>query len=353
MKEVKLVGVSKSFGSTIAVDNVSLEVNKGEFFTLLGPSGCGKTTTLRMIAGFEKPDKGSIYIGEVIVNDLPPERRNIGFVFQNYALFPHMTVFENIAFPLKLKKYSEGEVRRKVKELLSLVKLEGFENRYPRQLSGGQQQRVALARALAREPDVLLLDEPLSNLDALLRIELRRELKNIQRKTGVTAIYVTHDQDEAFSLSDRIAVMNRGRIEAVGSPDSVFNSPRTLFVARFLRYKNIFEVKVGKDTVELFGKQFPLKDFNVDVVEGKMYVAIRPDTLHVSPKPPEQVGRDNIVLEGKLIDKLFYGSETEIYVDVQGYELITLVSTSLANTLKIGDNLYLLISKKDLKFLAP
>ncbi|MGC9182219.1 ABC transporter ATP-binding protein [Thermogladius sp.] len=352
MKEVRLTGVTKTFGTTVAVDNITLEVRKGEFFTLLGPSGCGKTTTLRMIAGFEKPDKGTIYIGEQVVNDLPPEKRNVGFVFQNYALFPHMTVFDNIAFPLKLKRYSHEEIRRRVKELLALVKLEGMENRYPRQLSGGQQQRVALARALAREPDVLLLDEPLSNLDALLRIELRRELKNIQRKTGVTAIYVTHDQDEAFSLSDRIAVMNRGRIEVLGSPDDVFEDPRTVFVARFLRYKNIFEVKVGDGYIEMFGRKFETKSFNIPSTSGRLYVGVRPDVVVVSVTRPEKLESDKIVLEGKLVDKLFYGSDTEVYIDVEGTELITYVPTSFANSIKPGDKVFLTIGKRDIKFLV-
>ncbi len=225
---VELRAVSKRYGRVLAVDRVSLEVREGEFFSLLGPSGCGKTTTLRLVAGFERPDGGEVWLSGERVDHLPPERRPIGMVFQSYALFPNMTVYGNVAFPMRLKRIPEERVRRRVLELLEMVHLSGLEGRYPRELSGGQQQRVALARALAREPKVLLLDEPLSALDAKIREELRGELKRLQRETGLTALYVTHDQEEALALSDRIAVMREGRVEQVDTPWPFTPAPRPL-----------------------------------------------------------------------------------------------------------------------------
>ncbi|MEM0066581.1 MAG: ABC transporter ATP-binding protein, partial [Sulfolobales archaeon] len=226
---IELVQVSKRFGKVLAVDKVSVEIEKGEFFTFLGPSGCGKTTTLRIIAGLEIPDEGRVIMDGADITYLPPHKRDTAMVFQNYALWPHMTVFENVAYGLKVRKYPKEEIRRKVKEVLELVRLEGLEDRYPTQLSGGQQQRVALARALVVEPKALLLDEPLSNLDAKLRIEMREELKRIQKSLNITAVYVTHDQEEAMVLSDRIAVMNRGRVVQIGSPEELYGRPKTLF----------------------------------------------------------------------------------------------------------------------------
>ncbi|HDJ83699.1 MAG TPA: ABC transporter ATP-binding protein [Desulfurococcaceae archaeon] len=234
MVRVKLSSVTKRFGTVVAVDHVDLEVEHGELFTLLGPSGCGKTTTLRIIAGLEYPDEGEVYFDEENVTFLPPYRRNVGMVFQNWALWPHMTVFENIAYGLKLRKIPKDEIVKRVKEVLKLVRLEGLEDRYPTQLSGGQQQRVALARALVVQPRVLLLDEPLSNLDAKLRIRMREEIKRIQRDLRITAIYVTHDQEEAMSISDRIAIMNRGRILQIGKPEEIYRYPANLFVATFI-----------------------------------------------------------------------------------------------------------------------
>ncbi|MCD6348969.1 MAG: ABC transporter ATP-binding protein, partial [Candidatus Korarchaeota archaeon] len=222
MVSIRTVELTKVFGDVVAVDHVSLEIKHGEFFTLLGPSGCGKTTFLRTIAGLEMADEGRIYFDDQDITDLPAHLRGTGMVFQNYALWPHMNVFDNIAYGLKIRKVPKSEIEKKVKEVLKLVKLEGLEKRTPHQLSGGQQQRVALARALVINPRVLLFDEPLSNLDAKLRIEMRAELKRIQRDLGITAIYVTHDQEEAMSISDRIAVMNRGRVMQVGTPKEIY-----------------------------------------------------------------------------------------------------------------------------------
>ncbi len=234
MVRVKLDRVSKYFGRVRAVENVTLEVGDGEFVTLLGPSGCGKTTTLLMIAGIYKPTKGRIYFDDEDVTDIPPKDRNVGMVFQSYALYPHLTVYENIAFPLRIKKLPRDEIDRKVKEVAKMLRIDHLLDRKPGQLSGGQQQRVALARALVKEPDVLLLDEPLSNLDALLRVYMRAELKRLQKELGITTIYVTHDQVEAMSMADRIAVMNKGRILQIGTPKEIYENPRTKFVGGFV-----------------------------------------------------------------------------------------------------------------------
>ncbi len=238
--------IEKRFGSVVAVDSVSLDIAPGEFVTLLGPSGSGKTTTLMMLAGFEIPTAGEIYVDGQPIAEVPPYRRNIGMVFQNYALFPHMAVGENIAFPLKLRKYRREEITRRTKEVLDLVGLPGYEGRYPRQLSGGQQQRIALARALVFNPRVLLMDEPLGALDKQLRERLQLEIKALHEQLGVTILYVTHDQQEALVMSDRIAVMNQGRIEQVGTPDELYNTPATRFVASFIGESNFLDGRVER-----------------------------------------------------------------------------------------------------------
>ncbi len=234
MVSIRLDSVSKYFGKVRAVENLNLEIRDGEFVALLGPSGCGKTTTLLMIAGIYKPTKGRIYFNEVDVTDWPPKDRNVGMVFQSYALYPHMTVYDNIAFPLKIKKRPKHEIDAKVREIAKLLRIEELLNRYPRQLSGGQQQRVALARALVKEPDVLLLDEPLSNLDAVLRVYMRAELKKLQKELKITTVYVTHDQVEALSMADRIAVMNEGKLQQYTTPHELYNRPANIFVAQFI-----------------------------------------------------------------------------------------------------------------------
>lgn len=242
--DVELRAVTKRFGDVVAVDRVSLVVPQGTFLTLLGPSGCGKTTTLRMIGGFEHPDSGEILIRGIPMGRTPPYRRPTSMVFQNYALFPHLTVAENIGYGLKERRMDRSTIDRRVREMLQLVALEGFENRYPRQLSGGQQQRVALARSLVIEPAVLLLDEPLGALDLKLRQQMQFELKRIQTEIGITFIYVTHDQEEAVTMSDYIAVMNRGRIEQLGTPEELYERPRTRFVADFLGTANVLPARV-------------------------------------------------------------------------------------------------------------
>ncbi|MCD6369614.1 MAG: ABC transporter ATP-binding protein [Thermoproteales archaeon] len=234
MVSVKLENLSKYFGKVKAVDNLNLEIRDGELVALLGPSGCGKTTTLLMVAGIYRPTSGYIYFDKDIVNDLPPKDRNIGMVFQNYALYPHMKVYDNIAFPLKLKKLPKKEIDKKIKEVARLLRIENLLDRKPGQLSGGQQQRVALARALAKEPQLFLMDEPLSNLDAKLRVVMRAELKKLQKELGITTIYVTHDQVEAMTMADRIAVLNEGKLQQYGEPNELYNKPANVFVAGFI-----------------------------------------------------------------------------------------------------------------------
>jgi spermidine/putrescine transport system ATP-binding protein len=246
--DVRLERVTKDFGETVAVDDLSLDIAVGEFFSLLGPSGCGKTTTLRMIGGFEEPSRGTIFLRGRDVTDLPPHKRDVNMVFQSYALFPHLNVFENVAFGLRRRKVSSDDIQTRVGRALKLVDLEGFEKRKPGQMSGGQQQRVALARALVNEPEVLLLDEPLGALDLKLRKQMQLELKRIQQEVGITFIYVTHDQEEAMTMSDRFAVMRNGKIEQIGPPEEVYENPQTEFVASFLGASNLLDGELKEQT---------------------------------------------------------------------------------------------------------
>jgi iron(III) transport system ATP-binding protein len=242
--KIRMENVVKRFGALEAVSNVTLEIEDGELFTLLGPSGCGKTTLLRLVGGFHQPDRGEIFFGSKAVSRVPPYERNIGVVFQNYALWPHMTIYENVAYGLKIKKFSKKEIDEKVRQALEMTNLTGLENRYPGQVSGGQQQRAALARALVLSPDVLLLDEPLSNLDAKIRIQVRAEIRKLQKDLGITTIYVTHDQEEALTISDRIAVMNQGRVQQIGVPQELYERPKNPFVADFIGINNLIPGRV-------------------------------------------------------------------------------------------------------------
>ena len=238
---IELRDVTKRYGDIVANDHINLQVRRGELLTLLGPSGCGKTTALRCITGHNRPDEGRVFIDGRDVTDVPTHRRNLGMVFQNFALFPHMTTYENVEFPLKIRGVPKAEREKMVREALRLIRMEGYEDHYPRQLSGGQQQRVGLARALVYRPTVLLLDEPLSNLDAKLREEMRFEIKELQVRLGITAVYVTHDQEEALALSDRVAIMNRGRIEQIGTPEEIYQAPQSRFVADFIGLSDFLE----------------------------------------------------------------------------------------------------------------
>ncbi len=279
--KITLDRLTKRFGASLAVDELSLEIGQGELVSLVGGSGCGKTTTLRMIAGFERPDAGAIRFDGRVVNAVPPRKRGVGIVFQSYALFPTMTVAENIAFGLRVAKWPAAKVYERVAEMVELTHLGGFEGRYANQLSGGQQQRVALARALARRPEILLLDEPLSALDAKIRLRLRGEVRKIQQDLGITTVYVTHDQEEALSIADRIAVMRAGRIEQVGRPQEIYGRPRTDFVADFIGISNIVPCRVvsaREGTVEWEGERFrvPLDDAGE---ADQVLVSVRPEKL--------------------------------------------------------------------------
>jgi putative spermidine/putrescine transport system ATP-binding protein len=294
---ISLHGLTKRFANALAVDGLSLDVRQGELVSLVGGSGCGKTTTLRMIAGFERPDAGEIRFDDRVVNDVPPRRRRVGLVFQSYALFPTMTVAENIAFGLRVARQPAAAIRARVAEMVALTHLNGLEERYANQLSGGQQQRVALARALARRPDVLLLDEPLSALDAKIRLRLRGELRRIQQDLGITAVYVTHDQEEALSIADRIAVMRAGRIEQIGSPEEIYTRPRTDFVADFVGISNLLACRVvsaADGAVEWEGERLrvPLPPG----ATGSVMVSIRPERLAIGSEA-SAVNRLHGVLE--------------------------------------------------------
>jgi len=312
--KVFLKDLGKRFGEVVAVDQVTLEVYTGEFLTLLGPSGSGKTTTLMMIAGFEFPTEGEIFIEGKDVSDIPPSKRNIGMVFQNYALFPHMTVYENIAFPLKMKKFSKAEISKRVGAVLEKVKLFGFERRYPKQLSGGQQQRIALARALVFDPPLLLMDEPLGALDKKLREYMQIEIKNIQRDLKVTTIYVTHDQAEALTMSNRIAVFNQGRVEQIGAPEEIYDWPANKFVADFIGETNFLEGSVKRiaDNGYWFrsigGSEFLLPKQKEMSIDEKVVVAIRPEKIVILT---ERLKGFNY-LEGK-VDEVIYVGETRRY----------------------------------------
>lgn len=287
-----------------AVDDISLKIKSGSFVTLLGPSGCGKTTTLRMIAGFESPDKGEIYLGDIAINTLTPNKRDTAMVFQSYALLPHYNVFDNIAYGLKLRKLSKDEIKNRVMAMLELVELSGLEERMTNQLSGGQQQRVALARALVVEPSVLLFDEPLSNLDAKLRVTMRTEIRNIQQKVGITAIYVTHDQSEAMSLSDEIIIMHKGKIAQIGSPENIYYTPANEFVADFIGEVNFLEGKIlacKNNTVQLSidEKQISLTSTKTFQKNDICKIVLRPESVSLS---------DNGILPCKVKLSTFMGS---------------------------------------------
>jgi iron(III) transport system ATP-binding protein len=294
--KIELQDIVKRFGALEAVSHVSLAIQDGELFTLLGPSGCGKTTILRLVGGFHRTDQGRILFGGRDMTGKPPYERNIGMVFQNYALWPHMRIFDNIAYGLQLKKLSGGEIREKVAHAMGLVNMQGLEKRYPGELSGGQQQRVALARALVLNPDVLLLDEPLSNLDAKIRIQVRAEIRKLQKDLGITTIYVTHDQEEALTLSDRIAVLNQGKLQQLGSPHELYEKPYNPFVADFIGINNLIPAKVKEVTDS--GFRLVVESAAGPIAcsgDGRLkpgadcMVCIRPETAEISlsPTPPE------------------------------------------------------------------
>ncbi|HEU5300356.1 MAG TPA: ABC transporter ATP-binding protein [bacterium] len=311
---VRVDRITKRFGRTVAVDGVSLDVDEGSFTTLLGPSGCGKTTLLRTVAGFYRPDAGDVFIRGVRITDVPAHRRNTAMVFQEYALFPHMTVAENVGYGLRLRRVPAAEAAQRSRQVLELVGLVGQEQKFPHQLSGGQQQRVALARALVVEPEVLLLDEPLSNLDAKLRIRVRSEIRGLQQQLGKTTVYVTHDQEEALAISDRIAVMDRGRIQQLGTPLAIYHHPANRFVADFVGLANFLEGEVsGPGQVRAGPVMLAVPDGAR--AAGPVTIVLRPEAIRLHAQAP--AGAPN-VLRGRITAMSFLGTLARYWVDAAG-----------------------------------
>lgn len=316
---IELDSVSKFFGNYQALETTNLTIKNGEFITLLGPSGCGKTTMLRLISGFEKPDSGKIFINGRDVTNLPPEQRHLNLVFQSYALFPHMTVFDNVAFGLRCKKIAKDEIERRVVEVLKMVKLDQLVSRKPEQLSGGQQQRVAIARAVVNEPLVLLLDEPLSALDYNLRKKMRIELKQLQRRLGITFIFVTHDQEEALSMSDRVVIMDEGHIEQIGTPQDVYEEPASLYVAKFVGEVNIFTTEVleadtANVTVNIEGKNFRSKNKRELSAKQRVHVIFRPEDIKVWGQNEITADESKNMLPGIVEQVIYKGSTVDLIV---------------------------------------
>jgi len=341
--DVELCDVTKVFDQQVkAVDHVSLQIYQGEFFSLLGPSGCGKTTTLRMIAGFELPTSGEIMIEGRAVGNTPPFKRNVNTVFQHYALFPHMTVEENVSFGLRMKGVPRDEIRQRVREALHLVRLSGFENRYPRQLSGGQQQRVALARALVNRPRVLLLDEPLGALDLKLRKEMQLELKRLQETVGITFLYVTHDQEEALTMSDRIAVMSAGRVLQVGTPLEIYERPTNRFVADFIGESNFLDgrvTRVERDIATVvIGDRFPvLAQTQHGIQPGQhVTVAIRPEKIRLCATASESASEAGSLI-GMIQDIVYIGTDTHYLVRVDEHTAVRVRVQNAQNRLNSPD----------------
>ena len=332
MASVTITGVTKSFGNVKVLQEFNQKFEDGEFITLLGPSGCGKTTMLRLIAGFEKPSSGEIYIGDKLVSSekefLPPEKRGIGMVFQSYAVWPHMNVFDNIAYPLKIQKISKNKIEERVNQVLKIVHLEQYKDRFPSELSGGQQQRVALGRALVAQPEILLLDEPLSNLDAKLREEMRYEIKEITKKLKITVIYVTHDQIEAMTMSDRIVLINKGEVQQVAPPQEIYSKPKNMFVANFVGKVDFIKGKVEGSKILLDnsnGQTLP----NKSSFKGNVVVAIRPENAILS---------DDGEITGKVYSKFYLGDCNDLRVEIGNGNILRMIArASTYNTLNEGD----------------
>lgn len=337
--------VLKKYGDNVIIPDLNLKVNNGEFFTLLGPSGCGKTTLLRMIAGFNTIEGGKINFNDKVINDMAPGKRNIGMVFQNYAIFPHLTVKENVAFGLQNRKVSKEEISERVDKMIRLVKIDEYKDRLPENLSGGQQQRVALARAIVINPDVLLMDEPLSNLDAKLRIEMRNVIKEIQNSIGITTIYVTHDQEEAMAVSDRIAVMKLGEIQQVGTPQEVYQRPANVFVASFIGGTNVLqrkaEVRNGKSIV-IFNNTYQEEMGNLLLQENgeiSVKVSVRPEEFVIE--------KQGTGIEASIISSIFLGINTHYFAQLETGEHVEIIQESTTEgILKPGTKIGLTVKKK-------
>lgn len=352
MKWGKLMSVSinfnsviKKYGDNTIIPELSLDIKDGEFFTLLGPSGCGKTTLLRMVAGFNSIEGGTIKFNERTINDVHPSQRNIGMVFQNYAIFPHMTVYENVAFGLKNRKIEKSEIEKRVNEILNIVQIDHLKDRLPQNMSGGQQQRVALARAIVIHPDVLLMDEPLSNLDAKLRVEMRNAIREIQHRVGITTIYVTHDQEEALAISDRIGIMDSGVLQHVGTPRDVYQRPSNLFVSNFIGHSNKVEaltaVENGMLGLKFFDSYFQqMENMNENVKAGELVqVAIRPEEFVIS--------KDGSGIDGVVQESIFLGLNTHYFIKLPDSSIIETISESeIDEIIPKGANIKLTLKQK-------
>jgi iron(III) transport system ATP-binding protein len=347
---VKIFGGAKE--SVVAVDHVSLQVREGELVTLLGPSGCGKTTTLRMIAGFEFPTSGDIYLDGERMNNVPPNRRPTTMVFQNYALFPHMSVSQNIEYGLKIHRVAGRQIKERVEEVMRLVGLKGMGSRSPAKLSGGQQQRVSLARSLIMEPKVLLLDEPLSNLDAKLRESTRIEIRKLQRRVGITSVYVTHDQEEAMTLSDRVMIMHEGRIQQIGTPSEIYAHPANRFVADFIGKANFLDARIESidsptsATVDMYGTKLKVSEVTESLAEGmKVVVVVRPESIALQPKTRKG-------LTGVIQESVYLGSEIVYEVQLQDKLITVKVPNPREHTLfKTDQEVAVLLKEKSLHIL--
>ena len=353
---IKIKNVSKNFEEVVAVDNINVDIARGEFFSLLGPSGCGKTTLLRILAGFEYPSSGSVFIDSLDVTDITPNLRPTNMVFQNYAIFPHINVKRNIEFGLRKEKLSKDELDKRVQDALKMVQLEGYEDRYSNQLSGGQRQRIALARALVKQPKVLLLDEPLGALDKKLREEMQLELRNLQRSIGITFIFVTHDQEEAMTMSDRVAVMNKGKILQISPPRDLYNNPKNLFVGDFIGQINFLDTQIvkieGNNAKVLINKlgEHEIITSNNNLSQNESIVcAIRPETIIIS-KTNEK--NSDICIKGSISNTSFYGNMTYVYVNIEGLSKPIMVSTSdVLEGLSHNSDCYLNINLKDIRII--
>jgi len=353
---IKIKNVSKNFEEVVAVDNINVDIARGEFFSLLGPSGCGKTTLLRILAGFEYPSSGSVFIDTLDVTDITPNLRPTNMVFQNYAIFPHINVKRNIEFGLRKEKLSKDELDKRVQDALKMVQLEGYEDRYSNQLSGGQRQRIALARALVKQPKVLLLDEPLGALDKKLREEMQLELRNLQRSIGITFIFVTHDQEEAMTMSDRVAVMNKGKILQISPPRDLYDNPKNLFVGDFIGQINFLDTQIvkieGNNAKVLINKlgEHELITSNNNLSQNESIVcAIRPETIIISKTNEKNL---DICIKGVISNTSFYGNMTYVYVKIEGLSKPIMVSTSeVLEGLSHNSDCYLNINLKDIRII--
>ncbi len=346
MSTITIKNALKKYGNTTVIEGLNLEIRDGELFTLLGPSGCGKTTLLRMIAGFNSIEGGDFYFGDERINDKDPAKRNIGMVFQNYAVFPHLTVRKNVAFGLNNRKLDKDTVTRETDKFLKMMRIDEYADRLPQNLSGGQQQRVALARALAVKPDVLLMDEPLSNLDAKLRLEMRQAIRNIQRELGITTVYVTHDQEEAMSISDTIAVMDHGVIQHLGAPKEIYQRPANLFVSTFIGRSNILDGKISGGTLLLEGVRLNCDAWQ-KIPSGDVKVSVRPEEFLIRTE------NDGSCIPGQVTDSIYLGMDTHYMVKLaDGSEVLVIQESTLRDNYRVGEQVWLAVNRSKINIFS-